>query len=78
METEVARFTKSGGAYRDAVVSIVRREYLRQRRNRDQWYARHRMAAVDFSDRTSMFLNINTHEQRTEVEAALGETTLRC
>ncbi len=40
MEAEVARFTGSGGAYRNTVVSLVRREYLRQRRGRNQWYAR--------------------------------------
>ena len=40
MEAEVARFTGSGGAYRNTVVSLVRREYLRQRRGRDQWYQR--------------------------------------
>jgi len=40
MEAEIGRFTQSGSAYRDTVVSLVRREYLRQRRGRDQWYAR--------------------------------------
>lgn len=40
MEAEVARFTNTGISYRDTVVSLVRREYLRQRRGRDQWYAR--------------------------------------
>ncbi len=40
MEAEVGRFGLAGTAYRDAVVSIVRREYLRQRRARDDGYAR--------------------------------------
>lgn len=40
MEAELARFSNTGGSYRDTVVSLVRREYLRQRRGRDQWYAR--------------------------------------
>lgn len=40
MEEEVARFTQTGGSYRNTVVSLLRREYLRQRRGRDQWYAR--------------------------------------
>ena len=40
MEEEVGRFTKVGGSYRDTVTAIVRREYLRQRRSRDQGYAR--------------------------------------
>jgi TolA-binding protein len=40
LEAEVGRFTQSGETYRDTVVSLVRREYLRQRRSRDQWFAR--------------------------------------
>ena len=35
LEAEVGRFTQSGETYRDTVVSLVRREYLRQRRSRD-------------------------------------------
>ncbi len=40
LEAEVGRFTASGETYRDTVVSLVRREYLRQRRSRDQWFSR--------------------------------------
>ncbi|MCB9612587.1 MAG: tetratricopeptide repeat protein [Sandaracinus sp.] len=40
MEAEVGRFTQTGESYRQTVVSLVRREYLRQRRGRDQWFAR--------------------------------------
>ena len=40
MEKEIASFQRSGGAYKDTVVSIVRREYLRQRRLRSEGYAR--------------------------------------
>ncbi len=40
LEAEVGSFTASGETYRDTVVSLVRREYLRQRRSRDQWFAR--------------------------------------
>jgi len=40
MEKELARFKQSGDAYKDTVVSIVRREYLRQRRLRSEGYAR--------------------------------------
>ncbi len=40
MEREVERFQRSGEAYKDTVVSIVRREYLRQRRERSEGYAR--------------------------------------
>ncbi|MCZ6805328.1 MAG: hypothetical protein O7F08_00115, partial [Deltaproteobacteria bacterium] len=38
LEEEVDRFTESGGTYRDTVTSLVRREYLQQRRARDRWY----------------------------------------
>jgi len=40
MTAEVDRFATVGASYRDTVLSIVRREYLRQRRARDQSYAR--------------------------------------
>ncbi len=40
MEAEIARFARSGESYKDTVVSIVRREYLRQRRQRNEGYAR--------------------------------------
>lgn len=40
MEKEIARFKQSGDSYKDTVVSIVRREYLRQRRLRSEGYAR--------------------------------------
>jgi tetratricopeptide (TPR) repeat protein len=40
MEAEVARFTKSGQSYRNAIVSILRREYAQRRRDREQGYSR--------------------------------------
>lgn len=40
MEAEVGSYTQSASSYRDTVTSIVRREYLRQRRSRDEGYAR--------------------------------------
>ncbi|MFT3922644.1 MAG: tetratricopeptide repeat protein [Myxococcales bacterium] len=40
MEAETAGFTRGGETYRDTVVNIVRREYLRQRRQRSEGYAR--------------------------------------
>ncbi|MEO0323139.1 MAG: tetratricopeptide repeat protein [Myxococcota bacterium] len=40
MEAEVERFARVGGAYRESVASLLRREYLRQRRGRDRWYGR--------------------------------------
>lgn len=40
MEAEADRFTKSGVGYRNAIVSILRRDYMRQRRERETGYAR--------------------------------------
>ena len=38
LEEEVDRFSESGEAFRSTVTSLVRREYLQQRRERDRWY----------------------------------------
>jgi tetratricopeptide (TPR) repeat protein len=38
LEEEVERFTETGEAFRSTVTSLVRREYLQQRRERDRWY----------------------------------------
>ena len=38
LEEEVERFTATGEAFRSTVTSLVRREYLQQRRERDRWY----------------------------------------
>ncbi|MEM1416048.1 MAG: tetratricopeptide repeat protein [Myxococcota bacterium] len=40
MEAEVERFSRVAGAYRGSVASLLRREYLRQRRGRDRWFGR--------------------------------------
>ncbi|HVZ33244.1 MAG TPA: tetratricopeptide repeat protein, partial [Polyangiaceae bacterium] len=40
MEKEIASFQREGAAYKDEVVSIVRREYQRQRRLRNDGYTR--------------------------------------
>ncbi|MGI9333142.1 MAG: molybdenum cofactor guanylyltransferase MobA [Gammaproteobacteria bacterium] len=37
----------------------------------DTWYARHRMTAVDFSDRADMFTNINTPAERERMEVSM-------
>ena len=50
MEEEVGRFSKSGVTFRDTVSSLVKREYLRQRRSRMQWFSeqvRHEEGALD-------------------------------
>ncbi|NLY93063.1 MAG: tetratricopeptide repeat protein [Myxococcales bacterium] len=38
LEAEVERYEAAGQGYRDIVTSIVRRDYLRQRRNKSIWY----------------------------------------
>jgi len=38
LEEEVERFSQTGEAFRSTVTSLVRREYLQQRRERDRWY----------------------------------------
>jgi len=43
----------------------------------DRWYAKHRTALGDFSDATSMFLNVNTPEERADLESQLVESSDR-
>lgn len=38
----------------------------------DRWYAEHRVALADFSDATDTFVNVNTPEDRDEVEKQLS------
>ena len=38
LEEEVERYTDTGEAFRSTVGSLVRRQYLQQRRERDRWY----------------------------------------
>ncbi len=40
LDTEVGRFTKIGGSYRDTLAALLQREYLRKRYGQDQSYAR--------------------------------------
>jgi molybdopterin-guanine dinucleotide biosynthesis protein A len=37
----------------------------------DRWFARHRLALADLSDRPRMFLNINTEAEREQLEAEI-------
>ncbi|MDX1512140.1 MAG: molybdenum cofactor guanylyltransferase MobA [Gammaproteobacteria bacterium] len=47
--------------------------YLRSGESKiDRWYAKHRTALGDFSDETSMFLNVNTPEERASLEQSLA------
>jgi TolA-binding protein len=50
MEAEVDRFAGVASSYRGTVGSLLRREYLRQRRSRDQYYARQIQAEEDALD----------------------------
>ncbi|HKU38261.1 MAG TPA: tetratricopeptide repeat protein [Polyangiales bacterium] len=40
LDTEVQRFMKIGGSYRDTIAALLKREYLRKRYAQDQSYAR--------------------------------------
>lgn len=53
--------------HRDLLDSMI--AYLRSGESKiDTWYAMHRTALGDFSDETTMFLNVNTPEDRSELE----------
>jgi molybdenum cofactor guanylyltransferase len=39
----------------------------------DRWFAQHRLAQVDFSDRPENFVNVNDPDERTALEARLAE-----
>ena len=44
-------------------------KYLRAGESKiDTWYAKHRTALADFSDESAMFLNVNTPDDRSELE----------
>ena len=43
----------------------------------DTWYAQHRLARVDFSAAPEAFLNLNTPEDKTELESRLTQLTIR-
>ncbi len=67
------------GARMQPVFALLRRDllpsllaYLRAgERKIDLWFARHRTALADFSDSPDIFLNINTPEERAELEAKM-------
>jgi len=45
----------------------------RGERKIDRWFAEHRCASVDFSDRPETFINVNTPEEVTRVEALIRD-----
>lgn len=58
--------------HRDLLDSMI--AYLQSGESKiDTWYAAHRAAMCDFSDQSSMFLNINTPQERSELESRLIE-----
>jgi molybdenum cofactor guanylyltransferase len=57
---------------RDLLDSMI--AYLQSGESKiDTWYASHRAALCDFSDDTTMFLNVNTPEERSELEGRFQE-----
>ena len=44
----------------------------------DSWYAQHRLAVAYFNDASESFRNINSPEERAELESRLTEITNRC
>lgn len=57
---------------RDLLPSII--AYLQSGESKiDTWYASHRAALCDFSDETTMFLNVNTPEERSGLEVRILE-----
>lgn len=64
------------------VFSLLRRELLKSlldflaqgERKIDRWYAQHRIACADFSDRPDAFLNINTEQERAALAERLQKT----
>jgi cellulose synthase operon protein C len=51
MEAEVERFAAAGEGYKDTVLTLLRREYQRQRRGRTQWFGRQVREEEDLLDR---------------------------
>ncbi|MEY4577771.1 MAG: hypothetical protein RL701_2474, partial [Pseudomonadota bacterium] len=54
LESEVGRFTKIGGSYRDTLDALLRREYLRKRYSQDQNYARQVKTEEDLEDKSRL------------------------
>jgi hypothetical protein len=54
LDTEVGRFTKIGGSYRDTLVALLRREYLRKRYAQDQSFGRQVKAEEDLEDKSRL------------------------
>ncbi|MGF1528076.1 MAG: molybdenum cofactor guanylyltransferase MobA [Candidatus Competibacterales bacterium] len=55
-----------------ALAADLRRYLVTGGRKIDQWFAEHRAATVDFSDRPEMFRNVNTPEDLQALEGELG------
>lgn len=54
LESEVGRFTKIGGSYRDTLIALLRREYLRKRYAQDQLYARQVRTEEELEDKSRL------------------------
>jgi molybdopterin-guanine dinucleotide biosynthesis protein A len=56
---------------RTTLMESLRNYLLSGERKIDRWFARHDAALADFSDRPSMFRNINTREELTALEVEI-------
>lgn len=72
--------TAHDGEHMQPVFALMRCELLpslldyldKGQRQVDRWYARHRLAVADFRDEPEAFLNINSLEERAELESRLA------
>jgi molybdenum cofactor guanylyltransferase len=70
------------GSRMQPVFALLRRDLLASltaylvagERKIDLWFARHRVARADFSDRPDTFLNVNTPEERAALEAKITQS----
>jgi TolA-binding protein len=54
LESEVSRFTKIGGSYRDTLIALLRREYLRKRYAQDEGFDRQIRAEEALEDQARL------------------------
>ena len=79
LENRAEISTAHDGIRMQPVFSLMRRELLpglldylgKGGRRVDAWYARHRLALADFSDRPTAFLNVNTPAEKMALEQRL-------
>jgi molybdenum cofactor guanylyltransferase len=62
---------------RRELADALERFLARGERKIDRWYAEHRTTIVDFSDAPATFINVNTPDEVTQVEAELSARIAR-